>query len=311
MGSISAIEIRAMQQLAQEAWRLEPTHVDVTLGELAYVWGVQNEGYSSEWRHRLWMDGNEALAWGWLFLPGSLEFQIHPGHAALLPDVLDWFEATAGDVERSVSVRVANRQAGEELERRGFRRDDDTPWMRLNLRELAELEEPHLPTGFRFLTMADAGVELSKRVAVHQAAWSEFGTRVTDDTYPRVIRTWPYRPELDLLVEAPDGSPVAFALAWYDDANLIGEFEPVGTDPRFRRLGLGRAVNLFGLQRLREAGATHAIVASRGDEGYPIPSRLYEAIGFRVFSRNCRYVKAGLETQQAIGEAGEDAAERR
>lgn len=77
---ISPAELRAMQQLAQVSWRLEPTHVDVTVGELAYTWGVNNgTDYASEWRHRLWMDGDEALAWAWLFPPGSLEWQVHPG----------------------------------------------------------------------------------------------------------------------------------------------------------------------------------------------------------------------------------------
>ena len=71
----------------------------------------------------------------------------------------------------------------------------------------------------------------------------------------------------------------------------MGELEPVGTDPRFRRRGLGRAVNLFGLERLREVGARAAIVGCRGDDGHPAPRRLYESVGFTELSRNVRYVK--------------------
>lgn len=281
-----------MQRLAQDCWRLEPTHVDVTMGELAYSWGVRNADYSSEWLHRLWQRGNETLAWGWLTLPGSLELQLHPNHTELLVEVLDWFESSVGAGQRDVSVRAANEGAIHELERRGFTRDENAPWMRMNMRELTEIEEPAPPEGFRLRTMAELGDDISRRVAVHRAAWAELGTRVTAATYPGVMRTWPYRADLDLVVEAPEGELMAFALAWYDDENRVGELEPVGTDPRFRRRGLGRAVNLFGLQRLREAGATHAIVASRGDAAYPVPSRLYESVGFRELSRNCRYVKS-------------------
>lgn len=291
MGHIPADELRAMQRLSQECWRLEPTHVDVTVGELAYAWGVRNADYSSEWLHRLWIGQGELLAWGWLSLPGSLEFQLHPDHTELLGEILDWFESSVQEGERQVSVRVANAGAIHELERRGFVRDESAPWLRLNIRDLAEIEEPEPPRGFRLRTMADVGKDISKRVAVHRASWAEFGTRVSAATYPGVMQTWPYRADLDLVVEAPDGELVAFALAWYDDDNLVGEFEPVGTDPRFRRRGLGRAVSLFGLQRLSEAGATQAIVASRGDDGYPIPSQLYESVGFAEFSRNCRYAK--------------------
>jgi ribosomal protein S18 acetylase RimI-like enzyme len=55
--------------------------------------------------------------------------------------------------------------------------------------------------------------------------------------------------------------------------------EPACT-PGHRRLGLGRAVNLFALERLREEGAQLALVACRGDDAYPIPRKLYESVGF-------------------------------
>lgn len=281
-----------MQRLAQQSWSREPTHVDVTLGELAYTWGIGNADSSAEWLHRLWMDGDGTLAWAWLSRPSSLEFQVHPDHPDLLVEVLDWFEAQVRDGEREVSVRAANADAIDKLRRRGFRRDEGATWMGLHMRDLTEIEEPELPRGFRLRTMEDVGDDLSGRVFVHRASWAEFGTRVTEATYPGVMRTWPYRRSLDLLVEAPGGKFASFALAWYDDHNRVGEFEPLGTDPRFRRRGLGRAINLFGLQRLREAGATHAIVAARGDDAHPVPRRLYESVGFREISRNYRYVKS-------------------
>ena len=288
---ISPAELRAMQQLAQVSWRLEPTHVDVTVAELAYAWGVGNRTeYASEWRHRLWLDGEEALAWAWLFPPGTLEWQVHPGHPELLEDVLDWFESEVPQGERATSVRSGDTDAIGRLHGRGFGPDEGAPWMRLNVRGLEEIEVPHLPSGFRLLTMADSDADMAARVAVHQASWRELGTRVTQETYANVVRTWPYRPDLDLVVEAPDGSYAAFALAWYDPENRVGELEPVGTDPRFRHRGLGRAVNLYALERLREVGARRAIVGSRGDDGYPVPRRLYESVGFRELSRNLRYV---------------------
>jgi len=227
---ISPAELRAMQQLAQVSWRLEPTHVDVTVAELAYAWGVGNRTeYASEWRHRLWLDGEEALAWAWLFPPGTLEWQVHPGHPELLEDVLDWFESEVPQGERATSVRSGDTDAIGRLHGRGFGPDEGAPWMRLNVRGLEEIEVPHLPSGFRLLTMADSDADMAARVAV-------------------------------------------------------------GTDPRFRHRGLGRAVNLYALERLREVGARRAIVGSRGDDGYPVPRRLYESVGFRELSRNLRYV---------------------
>jgi ribosomal protein S18 acetylase RimI-like enzyme len=45
---------------------------------------------------------------------------------------------------------------------------------------------------------------------------------------------------------------VASALVWYDETNWTAELEPVGTDPAYRRQGLGRAVSMFGLARLAD-----------------------------------------------------------
>ena len=185
----------------------------------------------------------------------------------------------------------ANEAAQATLRARGFVDDPEHPWMRLNHRMLENIEEPTLLPGYKLRTVADYDGDITKRVAVHQRSWAELGTRVSLDTYPGVIATWPYRSDLDLVLEAEDGTPVAFALGWYDEANRLGEFEPLGTDPDFRNQGLGRALLLLGLRRFREAGATQAIVGSRGDDGHPLPRLLYESVGFRELSRQRWFIR--------------------
>jgi ribosomal protein S18 acetylase RimI-like enzyme len=78
---------------------------------------------------------------------------------------------------------------------------------------------------------------------------------------------------------------VSYGLVWLDAVNGVGEFEPVGTHQDFRRMGLARAVCLHAMHRLRAAGASTAIVYARGDAAYPVPARLYEALGFRAGDR--------------------------
>jgi ribosomal protein S18 acetylase RimI-like enzyme len=124
---------------------------------------------------------------------------------------------------------------------------------------------------------------------VHQAAWNS--KRVTEESYAHLMRTWPYRDNLDFVVEAPDGTLAASAIGWYDEENCTGEFEPVGTHPDYRQKGIGRALMLFGCERFRDAGATRAIVGCRGDDDYPIPKRLYQSVGFREISRDLPFVK--------------------
>jgi GNAT superfamily N-acetyltransferase len=290
---ISLAEIRLMQTVAQEVFRIRPEIVDATMGELAYQGGMGNFNVNDKSSCRVWSRRGKPVAYA-IFWPSAVLdcWQVHPEHPELLEDILDWFETLAEPIEPHYAhVRDADADAEQRIRARGFVRDETAPFMRLNMRNLDEIEEPQVPAGYRLRTVSEYDGDISGRVMVHQTAWAEFGTRVTAETYPGVMQTWPYRSDLDFMIEDADGKPVAFALGWYDEANRVGEFEPVGTDPSARRLGLGRAVSLFGLQRFREVGATQAIVACRGDEGHPAPRRLYESVAFREISRQRKYVR--------------------
>lgn len=285
-------DLRGMQTLAQEVFRLRPEVVDMTMGELAYHGGLGRSGALDGAAHRLWRQDREVVAWAIFWPPGGLEWQVHPGRPQLLDDVLDWFESLATGSDLATQVRTADLDAERTIRARGFARDAAAPFMLLNSRTLTDVDEPRIPTGYRLRTVDDYDGDIGARVAVHRAAWAELGTRVTEETYRGVMETWPYRSDLDCVLEDSAGRPVAFALAWYDEENRVGELEPVGTDPAARRRGLARAVNLFALDRLRASGATRAIVACRGDDAYVAPRRLYESVGFSELSRQRKYVRS-------------------
>lgn len=275
-----------MQHLAQAIWRQAPRCVDATIAELAYQAGIGASDPTDSSIYRLWLDGSTCRAWAWLFAPSSFEWAVHPGSPELLNEIIDWVEGqTPAGVALETTVRDADAHAQRLLRDHGFVEDPMRPWMRLNDRRLGDIEHPMLPRGYRLKTVADYGGDITKRVAVHQRSWAELGTRVSVETYPAVMQTWPYRSDLDFVLEADDGTPVAFALGWYDEQTSVCEFEPLGTDPVYRRRGLGRALLLLGLHRFRDVGADHALIASRGDEGMPLPVVLYESAGFRELSR--------------------------
>lgn len=278
----NADDLRALQRLAQAVWRLDARLVEHTVGELA--WSTrQHVGRESEWRRRLWFAGSDLAAWGWIYLPSTLEWQVDPSRPELLDDILDWFDAKAGDGRRQTTARAANEDAVERLRRRGYEQDRRAPWIRLNVRDLEHIEEQRLPEGYQLRTVR-GDEDLQARVAVHRAAFQP--SRVNERSYASVMRTWPYDSDLDCVVEVPDGSFAVYALAWYDDDTRVGELEPVGTHPAHRRRGLARAVNLFALERLKEVGGECAIVACRGDDAYPVPRLLYKSIGFSELTRS-------------------------
>jgi len=116
----------------------------------------------------------------------------------------------------------------------------------------------------------------------------------TAEGYEGVRRTATYRGDLHVLVQAPDGTMAASTIMWLDEANKTAEFEPVGTHPGYRRLGLGTAMLRHGMHLAREAGATHMTVACAGAPGHPEARGLYYGAGFRPFTRDAPLIKPAV-----------------
>jgi ribosomal protein S18 acetylase RimI-like enzyme len=240
-----------------------------------------------DWDARLAFDGARLVAWGWSTAwrtPRGLSYEFRPGYRELLHELLDWAEP---DV---VTVKRRDDETASLLESRGYAHDPEAPWLRWNTRALDELEQPVVPDGHRLATMETYG-DFASRAAAHRSAFD--GSRFTEEVYAAVRREAPWRADLDCVVVAPDGAVAAYALAWLDERNRVGELEPVGVRAEDQRRGLGRAVCLHALHRLRAAGARTAIVGSRGDDRYPGPLALYESIGFREAWRHLVYARVG------------------
>ncbi len=256
-----------MQQLALDQRRLLGPRAPWHIGDVA--WGLrQHEGREDEWTIRLWREGGRVVAWSWLKGDRALlEYDVHPAHRQLLDEILDVPEA------RAAVAYDDDEEARAALARHGFTTPTDVIF-HLNACELpAAPEPPQLPDGFRYRTVEQA--DLAERVAIHRDVWAP--SRVTESSYTDVMAAWPYRSSLDCVVEAPDGRFAAYVLAWPDDENGVGLFEPVGTREEFRRRGLGAAVCTFALQRLHEEGLRHAVVGCQSEPA----CRLYESVGFR------------------------------
>ncbi|WP_329045969.1 GNAT family N-acetyltransferase [Amycolatopsis sp. NBC_01488] len=317
---LTAEDVGLMQGLAQRITATRPDLVnsDASYGELAWNWGRGHAEDGATWPRRLWFSGGELVAWGWAQLPrrvrrtdGSvkditsayLAHQVHPEHAGLVDEVIAWFDAAAGDIERTVLPCAGDEFALKRWAAHGYQTDpaalgDQGSWTQLNERDLVDVEEPVLPKGFRFRTAAEAGPEAA--VEAHVAAWAP--TSYTASSYEGVRQTPAYRGDLHLLVEAPDGTMAASAILWLDEVNESVEFEPVGTHPGYRRLGLGHAMLLHGLHRARDAGARHATVACLGAPGHPHARGLYYGVGFRELSRDAPLLK----TPDSAGGASRD-----
>ena len=236
---------------------------------------------------RLWLDGDTALGAVWP-VAGQVELLIHPQGQALRAAMLDWAEARhrerhADTAELPPFTAYAYDGDGERvalLRRRGYVRQEQC--YRYRRCALAgPFAAPVLPRGF-VLRHVMGEDDLEARVAVHRLAFAP--SRMTTAKHRAVMAAPTYRRELDLVAVAPDGRFASYCIAWFDIANRIGVFEPVGTDPAFQRQGLSRVVLTEGLRRLHALGARVAYVNTQGDNEAANP--LYEAVGFRVIDEN-------------------------
>jgi GNAT superfamily N-acetyltransferase len=296
-----------MQGLAQQVTALRPELLngDATIGELAWGWAKDVDTLEYSWRHRMWFDENRLAGWGWVQLPhriprsdgtvreveeANLIWQVHPDRPELLPDILDWYDEVADGHDQSLTLQSGDAEAIARVPAHGYVFDAETAsdngsWIQFNIRELDDVPDPVLPKGFRFVTAED----VPTAAAAHRDAWHR--SAFSEASLARVQETWPYRADLHVLVEAPDGTLAATAIIWFDALTRTAEFEPVGTHHGFRRQGLGTALQLHGMRLAKAAGATVMLVACHGGPANPAAKNLYFGVGFRELSRDMPRIK--------------------
>lgn len=274
-------DLATIVSIVQEAWlpqRRACAYFHV--GDL--YWRMREESFEQQlW---LWKDADGHTVGFCAWNAGDLEIQIRPylDRVDLLTTVLAWAEAQA----RSVTAYTmdVDTTAQSVLTSRGYRQQShSTDFHRRALNELPA--SPAMPPGYivRYLRGEE---ELDERVAAHQAGWES--RRMLQVNYRRLMAMPGYRAELDIVVEAPDGSLVASCNCWLDEASKTGLFEPLSVAPEHRRKGLGRALIHKGLQQLRAFSAREAWVGSR--PGSPA-TKLYESCGMQVTLRESKWAQ--------------------
>ncbi len=245
---------------------------------------------------RLWYDAaGQLIGTAWLGDDVSIDWQILPDYEwqGIETEAVEWAETRLAELRRrepaqwqaalSSAALEGDTARSEFLERHGFVRGDQG--MAHFLRDLsAPIPALPLPDGWTLRAMAGPD-EITNRAGAHREAFHP--SRVTDDQYARFMRLPGYVRDLDLVAVAPDGVFAAYAMCWTDPVHGIGEFEPVGARPAYRRHGLTRAVLLEGLRRMQTRGMELARV-STGLKNTP-GLRLYESVGFKMVQRTRFY----------------------
>ena len=254
------------------------------------------------WDHiHLWDDPeNPGKLLGWALISPAwvgIDVYVQPELRGSPPaeEMYRWAEEEAVRIARAQSrttisvswVRHDDAVLIEHFTERGFRLEKGLTQLQCSLDE--ELPPPGLPDGFTLRGCMGEPELAARATAQHGAFSSPAPFERYQERFTRFMRSRVYNPELDIVAVAPDGKIGAFCIVWTDPANEVGLFEPVGTHPDFQRKGLGRAVMVEGLRRLKERGMKTAIVCT-GEDHLPA-IKLYEAVGFRVLNHLGIYEK--------------------
>jgi len=147
------------------------------------------------------------------------------------------------------------------LTRRGFHRNGLPGEQEYQHRRSLDgpLPENQVIPGYTIRSQGD-GLELLERCYASGLGFHDDDVHVARDNrdhpdWYRHIQTAPlYRRDLDIVAVASDGSIASFCTIWFDDVTRTAYFEPVATVPAHQRKGLGKAVMLEGLRRIKQMG---------------------------------------------------------
>jgi ribosomal protein S18 acetylase RimI-like enzyme len=235
---------------------------------------------------RLWRSEDGQLVGGLIHCWGLTWPQLLPGFRFVEDRMFDWAErnwaGSEGAIETMVYEHDAERQAL--LRRRGY--EDHGPIEIVRIYDLArDYPAPELPPGFRFTTLAEDG-RGEERIALENSVW---GTSLDEAWFRGKTSAPHYSFDWDLLVVSPEGQQAAYSLVWLDRERGIGEIDPIGTHPDYRRRGLVRALVAESLRRMGAAGVRYAFIACDAD--HPAVNQLYASFGPAEVYRGNHWVK--------------------
>jgi GNAT superfamily N-acetyltransferase len=260
-----------------ERWNWSRYHPCMFDGDPAAI-----QGYIKHFEQsiRIWEANGHIVAvlnTEWRTPNGEAWIQRVPEADPLLDEILaeaESFMADPSDGRLQLDMYDHDTELAAAALKRGYVRPDYTEyWSEIDL----SAERPVLlPPGFAISSMAAADSSLAERCKVQGLGFDhpDPADWATPEQYRQVQCAPDYRADQDLFVVAPDGQYASCCIVWYDELNRFGVFEPFCTDPAFRKLGLGKALIMAGLNLLYRKGACRAYVGS--------DQQFYVAAGFKL-----------------------------
>ncbi len=306
-------DLEAIADLFNACEVVDKLNENMSVSELRQAF--KNPSMDIERRLCLWEDiDGQLVGIGWLLIPpsasdvidGSVGFRVHPRarDTNLERQIIAWSKkllCSIGDY-RGISSKLRCTIRDEQsnyislLNNYGFTTER---YFFSMMRSLASpIPQPQIPATFiirqvRAAQDALLWVELFNESFIDH--WNHHDYTIED--YYHWLSDANYKPDLDLVAIACDGKFAAFCRCWINSERNShsgikeGSIDSLGTRRGFfRRMGLGRAMLLSGMQRLKANGMDTAKLNVDADNPNSA-LQLYESVGFSKVSTRIRFVK--------------------
>jgi mycothiol synthase len=223
--------------------------------------------------------------------------QINPKYRFLEAEMIDWAEKNIampvqdGSKKIVIWVNESDHYRQQLLQKRGYIKGKECNF--LNVRKIDNIITIPIAEGYTICSMEE-GVDMIRRYNVTNQAFNPAASYQFElpGSFKKMIKAPMYRMDLDIIALREDDSVAAACTIWYDERHQFGMIEPVGTHPEHQRKGLGKAVVVKGLNRLKLIGAQYAYVESFGENRYSF----YRSIGFEAYDQDYPWTRVIKET---------------
>ncbi|NHJ48583.1 MAG: GNAT family N-acetyltransferase [Asgard group archaeon] len=208
---------------------------------------------------------------------GANWINIHPNYSHLEKQLIEWIEKQIINKEEFSNFYVleTNQKRIDIIQELGYKNLGCIEYTRTRPLDFS-IVEVNLPEKYSIRNINPSNDFLKYKQVI--SAVFPHCSNMTQEIFNIYTTASFFNEDLDLVVVAPDGNFAAFCTVRLDPISKIAEFEPVGTHPNHRKLGLGKAVMLEGLKRLQKyQPKAIVIVDAANTEG---ANRLYDSIGF-------------------------------
>ncbi|MFX0124339.1 MAG: GNAT family N-acetyltransferase [Candidatus Hodarchaeota archaeon] len=207
---------------------------------------------------------------------------VDPDYRHIEREMIEWIEQHFKKIKKkqekkeklSINILEGNPQRETLLTELGYRYEEIYGYYRIRKGNSAITDYP-CPENFEIRTIERTDyvqlASLIRRVFGH-------GEWFTEEVLEWITQCSFYQEELDLVAVTPDGTIASFCTFRVDPKSKIISLEPMGTNPDFRRLGLGKTIITEGIKRSMKFNPPFFYID--GAANNPAANRLYDVTGF-------------------------------